>query len=345
MLPFVMLSGWLIVLVSYDQWQVLLPVLTAIAVTGLLIVRVWNRTRVAPLFDIGCVTAIATLCYTIIPPIQYLLSGMQHSVLSAYQLYMLAPTPEEMGAFTWRYTIYLVSLAAGYVALADSPGIRTAHPVTDPITIVLYGVDRDLVYDPELLAQAYAALKGMPLIMQQIYVIVLTMFFLVKLGLMMTLFLNWKKRSCRLILYAWLALILIGYIVKMGARTELVLTFFAAIIMYHRFVRPLGFGRFVTAGGAIFACFFIFGVMRGQMSVVANIENLQTMAYYSKIIFSLANEFQTLFAGAYDLYWMKEHGIIENVPLQFFFYDVVMLIPQQLLPFVTSRCLVSAGST
>jgi hypothetical protein len=104
--------------------------------------------------------------------------------------------------------------------------------------------------------------------------------------------------------------------------------------MYHRFVRPLGVGRVVTAGGAIFACFFIFGVMRGQMSVVANIENLQTMAYYSKIIFSLANEFQTLFAGAYDLYWMKEHGIIENVPLQFFFYDVVMLIPQQLLPFV-----------
>jgi len=198
---------------------------------------------------------------------------------------------------------------------------------------VIYGVDPNVMYDPELLEPAYAAMKGMPLILQQIFNIVFSMLFLVKLGLMMMLFLNWHKRSYRLTMYAWLGFMLIGYLVKMGARTELVLTFFVAIIMYHRFVKPLGVGKLVTAGGAIFAGFLIVGAMRGQSSFGANVENLQTLSDHSETLFSLSNEFQALFAGTYDLFWMKGHGIIENVPQQFLFNDVVMLVPQQLLPF------------
>jgi hypothetical protein len=183
------------------------------------------------------------------------------------------------------------------------------------------------------LEPAYAALKGMPLILQQIFNIVFSMLFLVKLGLIMMLFLNWHKRSYRLTMYAWLGFMLIEYLAKMGARTELVLTFFVAIIMYHRFVRPLGVCKLVTLGGAIFAGFLIVGATRGQSSFGANVANLQTLSDHSEILFSLSNEFQALFAGAYDLFWMKGHGIIENVPLQFLFYDIVMLVPQQLLPF------------
>lgn len=343
--------GLVLVLAGRDQLHVLFPVLTAIGITIMVIVVLWNRAGVVPVFDIGCITVLATLVYTVIPPIQYMLSGMQHTVLSAYQFYILDPTPQQMGAFTWRYTIYLASLAAGYVVLPDPPGIQPVSPVPDrgtiPVLIGLfllmwgflyalkqiYGIDPNVVYTQELLSQVDASIKAMPLLLQQIFGIVSGMFFLIKLGIMMILVLNWRKRFCRIILLVWLASMLIGYILAMGARTPLVLTFFAAVILYHHFVNPLSPGRISAAGTAIFAGFLIFGAMRGHASFGANVENLQGVLQHQESIFSLANEFQVLFAGAYDLLIMKENGIIKHVPLQFLFYDAVMLIPQQFLPF------------
>jgi hypothetical protein len=73
--------------------------------------------------------------------------------------------------------------------------------------------------------------------------------------------------------------------------------------------------------------------MRGQTTFSANVGSLQNLEEHKEIVFSLATEFQTLFAGAYDLLWMKNNEVIDSIPLQFRFFDIVMLIPQQLLPF------------
>ena len=75
------------------------------------------------------------------------------------------------------------------------------------------------------------------------------------------------------------------------------------------------------------------GIMRGGGDLPANVQNLKTNGVGDTLLFNQANEFQVLFGGNYDLLCMKEAGQLEDVPIQFTWYDIIMLVPQQFLPF------------
>ena len=123
------------------------------------------------------------------------------------------------------------------------------------------------------------------------------------------------------------------HILWMGARTELVLTFLASAIMYHQFVKPFRLKFILPAGAILFAGFTVMGMMRGAANLGGNIDNLKSVFDSSELSVSINTEFQALFGGNYDLIQMKQGGLLDQVPLQFRLYDLVMLIPQQILPF------------
>ena len=119
----------------------------------------------------------------------------------------------------------------------------------------------------------------------------------------------------------------------MGARTELVLIILAAAGMYHRFVQPLRVRWIIVGGLILFVGFMVIGLMRGGASLYENTENIKSNTGSFEDGIYQANEFQVLFAGNYDLLWMKKVGRLQDVPIQFTWYDLIMLVPQQIMPF------------
>lgn len=340
--------------VSADARYVLAPMAATFFIALLFWQTLSHRRGEIPLADIGTITVLATVCYTIIPPLQFLLSGMEHTILSAFQLYVLAPTPKEFGAFTWWYVVYLSSFVIGYLLTDSKSKMKRGNPMPpDPGTVrsfvllfiilsvimfaieTLYGINLYGVYDVERMYDSYETLLQMPLLFRQFYGIIghNGVFFIVKLGLLLTIFLNWKKHAYRYALYAWLFLMLLSNVLWMGARTELVLTFLVSGIMYHRFVKPLRLKTILPAGVILFVGFMIIGMMRGAANLGANLENTRNILDRPEVIFSTGTEFQTLFGGNYDLLRMKQGGVLGEVPLQIRLYDLIMIIPQQILPF------------
>jgi hypothetical protein len=116
----------------------------------------------------------------------------------------------------------------------------------------------------------------------------------------------------------------------MGARTEVILIFIAFILLYHRLVRPLKASTATFVLISFLIVFLLFGLIRGGTGLQSRSDYLRS-ADVSPLL--LANEFEALFAGTYDLYHMKETGIINDVPWQVNLYGFLLLVPQQLLPF------------
>jgi len=304
-----------------------------------------------PLDDIGIITVLAIVCYTIIPPLQFLLSGMEYTSESAVQLYSLAPTPKALGAFTWWYVVYLLSFVLGYLLFDSKRSVEERKPTppdqaTTWVLVLLllslaavmfyvaiaYQISLGSVYD-ERLIESYETFLGMPLLFRQLFGVVGYFLFILKLGLLLTIFLNWNKAVYRYSFYAWMALLAVSNMLWMGARTEMILLALAAAILYHRFVRPLSFKHVLPLGVILFGVFMIIGMMRGASTLEGNLENLTTTLDSSGNILAKTNDFQSLFGGNYDLLQMKQTGSLRDVPLQFRLYEVVAIIPQQILPF------------
>lgn len=356
--PGIILIGFLgaisLFALSSDIRYLLAPVLATIFITLQFVITLIHRRNELPLADPAIMVVLATVCYTVVPPLQFLLSGMQHTIHSASQLYALQPTPDEFSSLTWWYVAYLLSFVIGYLVFDQKGSTHAVIPRTlDHTTIKsliiifillsgimlaiekLYGINLYGVYDSEFLYDSYDRFLQMPLFFRQFYGIIshCGILFIVKLGLLLTIFLNWEKRAYRYVFYAWMLIMIINNILWMGARTELVLILLAAGIMYHQFVKHFKLRTILLGGFSIFAVFVIMGMMRGNASLGANLENFKDTLNSQENISSSSNEFEALFGGNYDLLKMRQNELLGEVPLQFLLYDIIMIIPQQILPF------------
>jgi hypothetical protein len=151
---------------------------------------------------------------------------------------------------------------------------------------------------------------------------------------MILLFAHWRNRRWRYVIMFWILVMILGNVLKMGARTDLVLSIFSAGLLYHRFVRPLNLWLVGTSGVVILVAFLVFGVFRGTSSLAGNIDQARSLVAENKdVLFSIGTEFQILFGGAYDFHHMISNGIVKDIPWQIQIYDLLYLLPRQLLPF------------
>jgi hypothetical protein len=337
---------------SADKQLVVLPTF-AVANVGLwFFIVLWNREGELPLFDIGGVCMAATILYALFPFLGYLLSEMEYTPLSARQLYNLAPTPEQFAALAWRYVVYTASFAVVYLLargresaggegldLPDREGIVglvLLYLLTTLLFLGLdyfYGVNFGVAYDTGMLEAAVGAFQQMPLFARQIVQNLQAILFLFKLGILVLLVSQWRDRRWRYLLLIWLSASFLWNVLHMGARTELLLTLMSVALIYHRLVKPLKPSVVIPAGIIALAVFNLFGLMRGATTLRENLEALNTLGSMDVSIYSLSNEFQTIFGGTYDLFHLRRSGVIASVPWQVYFNELVVLVPQQLLPF------------
>lgn len=340
---------------SNEEQLIVFPILLGAYIFLLFILMLKRRDNVWPLFDIGSIYLLAVTFYYLIPLLQFLFSGLTHTALSPVQLFYHNPTADHISKFSFWYAAYALSFAVAYLVIRRKNEITSGIKITYDaftfkifvmlfiifnvikyFTTVAYGLDLNVAYDPVLVWEAYEDYGRMPLLLRQIFHNFNGTIEILKIGIFIYIFTNWNKKLWKSTLFLWLLFLVVEYVFKMGARTELFLAFFYCILLFHRVIRPIKLKKIVFAGAIFIMLFLVFGHMRGGKTISGNIDKSLSLLEQNKgSVFLMANEFQTVFAGGYDLYTMTESETIKDSPWQFhtILYDIILLIPQQILPF------------
>jgi hypothetical protein len=162
-----------------------------------------------------------------------------------------------------------------------------------------------------------------PYVLTQITHVLYSMRFTAMQCVAVMLMSRWRSRLWRTVLFGWILVIIVSTTRELGARSELVLLFVTLGLLYHRYVRPVSLKMAAVGGALLVAAFLLLGVLRDVRGDVSEV---------SVSVLGWNNEFQVLWANAYDLHEKRATGEIA-VPWQIYVADFVNIIPSQLLPF------------
>jgi hypothetical protein len=192
----------------------------------------------------------------------------------------------------------------------------------EQLLYLTYGLDVTISYTD---LPATVQPGAMPYVLWQVTLIVLASVFVVKQALLLVLIRHWNDLRWRLVLVAWLGYEVMAVAMQMGSRGTAVRLLLTFVVLYHRFVQPLRPFWLMAGGSAVLAAFLAQGIVRFRPALHGGLD-LRTLL-------TSTNEFQTLFANAYDLFQRRLAGTLPDVPWQIYVSDVYLLVPSQLLPF------------
>jgi hypothetical protein len=322
-----------------DERLVLNPVLLSAAIVLGMVEYFWRRDRLLPIVDVGALCALITLVYIALPAIFYIKAGLKFTTRSDGRLMAMGTTTADVADFLWFVTAYISALCVAYSLLRGPgmPGPRLeieASPNAGWALLAIfalaatYQMGIEHIFHVNLNA-GYLELREnirdnrvvvLPLFVGQVTHNVLAIGRIAMLGLVAFVFAQ-KSRLLGLALAAYLLVDAYSTIAAMGARTYLVMLIIAVILSYHRVLRPIG--PVVTSVTVIALLSGLLGYGYIRQGNVASISD----------IWVVPTEFQILMANGISVSWAKARGVFHDVPWQIAYNDLVLMIPQQLLPF------------
>jgi hypothetical protein len=321
--------------------RLLLPLLAMTNIAAVFVVVLWRRDRELPVFEIGSLLVAATLLYSAIPFVNFLADGLRWGPASDGRLPRYGADVESLAAFAWRYVVYLGCFVAVYLpargrrtaagtALGPLPRSTLAALLVmlglawafEYLLHLTYGLDVHVSYtDLPVTVQP----ATMPYLVWQVTLVVLASAFVMKQAVILLLIRRWRDVRWRLVLVVWLAVEVTSVATQLGSRGAAVRLLLTFAVLYHRFVRPWRPLWLAAAGGVLLAAFLAQGILRFQPLLDGGLD--------ARTVLTSTNEFQTLFATAYDLRQRRLTGTLADVPWQIYVSDLYMVIPSQLLPF------------
>lgn len=336
-LTVLVIFGGLIFLVTRTppERAVLTPVFLIISIAMVFVGVLFSRDGRLPIFDPGTMFIMATVVYSTVPLIQFWLAGLAFTLYSDFRFWVAQPTAEELGGFAWRHVTLVATFSVTYLLCRGSgrnmapvhpPNALTGVAIAIPLiaTFVFFGALHAYV-GPVVSIYAGGAgeeYQALPYVLQQVTHILTLVRFTLKQWMLVFL-MTQKSFRWRLVAYIWLAVEVVGTAISLEARTMGALLVLTAIVVYHRVVRPLKPMYAFGVAAALLSGLLVFGVARDFRSTPEE----------RKLMYSMTNEFQGLFANAYDLRQRKINNRLPPVPPQLHFSDLYMLVPSQLLPF------------
>ena len=345
-------------MLSSDELTLWRPVAVSLILFSGFLSRFTNRGKPLPLYNIGPVSAAFFLLYVVIPPIWLMATGVNYNMLlSDVQMAFHQPTADDYAQLVWRYVAFYAAFCVTFAALCPATQIPS-HPIDNisfPQTIALgimaavifaltiaiqaaYGVSLNPEYNDETLAN-YSRILAMPLIVRQAASLIARFAIIIEIALLIFAVSHWQERKWRLIACSFLVWKVLQNILLAGARTELVVIGLGFVLSYHRFVKPIRPIYILAGAPAMLAVFLFLGIYRGgATSTLSSFSQLSFSELTSavQLFFYVPTEFSSIFAGNFDLYYMKTHGMLEHVPWTIYAYELLQLIPQQFLPFMKS---------
>jgi hypothetical protein len=288
------------------------------------------------LFELGVFYSGVVLVYGMFPCIEYLVGGLSFSVLGDYRLYRANPSPAEVASIVWYYAGYLTCFLVAYQFFRAPEPVepRPTTGMSRPLLWVLvaayactYAFFAALkaiwnLRAPDTYSDTYLLYSNLPTAVQFLANHMVGIALLLQLALMAYLGLNYQRY--KRYIYAWLAIELVGMaIFGVGSRTGLMVLLLTFAITYSTFVKRLSLRMVTSIGLVLVAMFVLLGIARAVSSAVEDRD-------YS--FFGSSNEFDALFANAYDLQQMKDAGKVDEVIPRIYFVDLTRMLPDRLFP-------------
>jgi hypothetical protein len=332
-----------------DARPVMAPLLAVVIVAAFFFIYLWTLDRLLPVFEIGAIFVLVTTIYSIFPLINYMAGGLQWTELSDLRLwsYNHYITPSDVGAFGWWYVLYIVGFAVTYLAVRRSAVARSRVArlprLGERVVIVIFAAALMIFffimfkffnlsywnnYQDRL--QGVGMGTELPYFVMQISHNLRGMLFVAKQCILLFLVMMWRKPWARVAAIGWIVMEAAILSIRMSGRGELVLLTLSTVLAYHRFVKPLTIRVAAFMVMFVLVAFIAFGVLR---DFTGHGHEVVAVAGSTRIAaLTVDNEFQALWATAYDLYMRKTYLDL-HAPWQIFVSDLYMLIPSQFLPF------------
>jgi hypothetical protein len=338
---FIVLALVIEAMVPLDARPLLAPALALAAVGLFFLTALWVREGRAPVFETGTLWVGATTIYGTIPMIGFAMMRGQWHPLSDSRLQQYPYKPRLLAHFGWNYVVYELAFVIVYLLIRGNANVRTTYlrkPSRPQVWAIIgvfggielvrtgmkffFGIDIEASYS-DFVALA-DAIHRMPLIVMQFVHNILAARLVVEQALIALLFLHWRKRSSRVLLVLWLIWVSYNMVTGLGSRSPYMAVIVSAGMLYHRLVKPVSFRVFLAAGLILLTVFLGVGLYRSLQVTESTTTN--------RNLLTTGNEFQALFATAYDLHERRKEGSLD-VPWQVYVIDLYLMIPHQLLPF------------
>jgi hypothetical protein len=324
--------SWLII-----GYPVLLPVLAAIGIEILFLHALRKRAGRLQIFETGVFFSLIVLLYAVFPALTLFANGFEYPAFGDGRLFTAQPSSRDVEPIYWLYVLFLAAFNVTYYRLRK-PDRLPEHLAAEPdkgtfwVLAGLYAVIRGFfifvtfhykIAEPESYGDRYLALKGLPLIIQQLANHLGGIALTLQILMMANMVFNYRKY--RVVIFVWLTLEFAGLaLFGVGARFALFALILAFMITFHLAVKRLSKRMVAVAGLALLILFVGLGIIRALSDSPTD----EAMNFLNA-----SNEFDGVFANAFDLRDLKAAGETQDISPRFYFVDFLNLIPQQLSPF------------
>jgi hypothetical protein len=315
---------------------ILKPLAFLLAAEWVFVRSIRRREGRIDLFEIGLFYSAVVCIYALFPAVEYILGGLEFSVLSDNRLYVANPSPNELAPIFWYYAIYLVCFLLGYGFSRGGKGreryaIVKPHPkllwmlIAAYASVSVFTIALNIVFripaaegyiDPTLLY------RNLPPVWQQLADHSVGLGLISELFLMSYLVISYQKY--KKFIFAWLAIeIATITIVGLRSRTGLFTLLLSSVITYTLFVKPLK-ARTIGFFGVMALLLF---VAMGMVRTVSGSSDASDIG-----LLASSNEFDGLFGNAYDLQQLKASKQTDQIVPWLYLADAANLLPDQLFP-------------
>lgn len=345
----VLISAFCLAFMTEDELFVATPGFACIVLVIGLYRTLRHRDQKIPVFDVGMFCAFITLLYSVYPLVNYWVGGFDFGILGDGRLTKYKPSPSEIGFFHLRHVLYLFFFVIFY-SMFRGTGVIAAGNINKPsrsttqivvATFILLtgyfwvlqiatGLNFNHGYDSDAVGGKLAAAASAPLVLIQISGKLAGISTVFKLALLCIVINRCKQRKWLIILFLWIAVEIIQMVVIKGARASTFMFILAALLLYHRIVKPFPMKFLISSGILLFGFFTLQGLYRSFADISSmQLEFLQAGVGY---LSGTNNEFQSMLGTAYDVFQRKNAGA--DIPWHLYLNDIMgILPPQQLLPF------------
>lgn len=320
-----------------DALPVVWPLIALLTGALLFLRSLRKRCGRLDVFEIGIFYALLVTLYAVFPFVSYLSGDLSFSPLSDVRLFQAEPSPKELAPIFWYYFLYLCAFAFCYSRFRSARNRSELKiwmlPRCTLLALILslllikgfflfvkstYGLE-----NPETYTETYLMYQGLPRLLQQILNhfngIILTLEILI----MALLVLNFRKYKYWI--FGWIIAELLSIVFGgVGSRTDLFVLLMSFVACYHFALKKFSFKTAIATGLVVLLLFLSLGVVRNLVEINSD-TGLNPFGY--------GNEFESVFANAYDISQLKAARETQSVFPEFYFADFLNLIPQQLLPF------------
>lgn len=319
---------WMLGFANEAEQIVFAPALTMVIIDLFLFLRLLRKEGRTPVFDLGIIFAAVMTLYTVMPLLNYAGGGMSFGELADMRLKNINIVPSKVAAIAWRYVTHFASFVLFYLLVRGG-----ARPLTAPVRPAPRVLELCIIFSFLFCVVSEfvhgMAPAGMPHIVAQVTNVARTVGFTLAQCVALVALTRWKSRGWRFVLYGLVGFEVIKTVMDIegrGSRGEAALLLFTVGLLYHRVVRPFTLRSALLAGSLLVTAFLTYGYLRDFD------KDVRQQVYAQETALSATNEFQGLFANAYDLLQRREARTL-TVPWQIYYSELYMVIPQQFLPF------------